>query len=244
MKKILILFLAAGLLICSRVNGQSTDTTKVEKKNVVKLNLTSLLVYETAILVGYERVIRKHQTFSIQAGIVSLSLPSFTPSDSLILGASPKNSGYSITGDYRFYLPKENKDAPPHGLYIGPYIGYVHLDNERVFTIGTSSNTLKSQFDVLSIGGQLGYQFLLGNRWTLDFIMIGPALTNYKAKMQFTNPIDPSKAGPALQKILEGFATKFPLLNSLAHNEVAEFKGTADAWSAGLRFSMHIGYRF
>ena len=44
--------------------------------------------------------------------------------------------------------------------------------------------TLTSSFSILNIGAQLGYQFVIGNRWTLDLILIGPSVSNYKAKLE------------------------------------------------------------
>ena len=228
------------------VNGQSQDSVKAEKvrKNVVKLNLSSLVIYERAFLIGYERVIKKNQSFSVQAGPVSINYGLFVPADSLTFVSSTKSTGYSLAGDYRFYLPKENKDRPPHGVYIGPYVSYVYIYNENNLIIGTSPVALKSQFDVLSIGGQLGYQFLLGKRWTIDLILIGPSLTNYKVKMELEGSIDPSQVNPELQKILDRLAGRFPLVQSLLNNEIVEFNGKTDIWSAGFRYSLHVGFRF
>jgi hypothetical protein len=159
-----------------------------------------------------------------------------------------KKTGYSLTADYRFYLKKENKDPAPHGVYIGPYLAYLNFDNERNMTIGSSQDLLllDTKIQVLSIGAQLGYQFVLGKKkhWTIDCIVVGPSLTKYGVNMKLTGNIDPSKIDENLQKILEGIANRFPLVGDLLKNQEVGFKGQSDSWSAGFRYSIHVGYRF
>ena len=115
-------------------------------------------------------------------------------------------------------------------------------------TIGSSQDLLllTSKFHVLSIGAELGYQFVLGKkqRWTIDCIIVGPSLTNYVADMKLTGTIDPSKIDENLQKILEAIAGRYPLVGDLLKNQEVDFKGKADVWNAGFRYSIHAGYRF
>jgi hypothetical protein len=241
------------LFICfcswSPGSAQSYDSVSKAKnyKNIIKLNLTSNILYQSP-LIEYERLVKKNQSFSVQLGIVALPFGSSKGSDSLYYESSVKKSGYSITLDYRFYLIKENKDPAPHGVYIGPYVGYYSFDNERNMRIGSSPDPLllSTQVQVLSIGAQLGYQFVLGKqkRWTIDCIVVGPSLTKYAVNMKLTGNIDPSKIDENLQKILEGIASKFPLVGDLLKNQEGDFKGKSDTWSAGFRYSIHAGFRF
>ena len=134
MKKLSIFFLIAGLSLSSTLvlKAQSADSSRniMGRRNIIKFNVSSFFVYKLALLLEYERVVSKNQSFSIQAGFVSMTLGAFLDADSIRFLDYTKNSGFSVTGDYRFYLPKENKDGPPHGVYIGPYIGYLHTLNE------------------------------------------------------------------------------------------------------------------
>ena len=242
-----MVFAMIAFLLIGSVQGeaQSTDSLKKEKirNNVIKINLTSLMFYKSAVLVEFEHVVSKSQSFSIQGGFVSIGLGSFLASDSIHVVDFTKNSGFSITGDYRFYLLKENKDLAPHGVYIGPYVGYVHLLSESNLLIGKAPNSIKTEIDVLSIGFEMGYQFLLGKRWTLDFILVGPSLTNYKASMDLAIPINAADQGPVYQKILEAVANRFPVVGSLINDQTADFKGSLNSWNAGFRYSVHLGFR-
>ncbi|HEV8513529.1 MAG TPA: hypothetical protein VGQ59_09635, partial [Cyclobacteriaceae bacterium] len=204
-------FVVSVICLCSGnfTSAQSSDSARKEKsyKNIIKINLTSNILYRSP-LIEYERIIKKNQSFSIQFGLIALPFGSSKGSDSIYYESTVKKAGYSITADYRFYLAKENKDPAPHGVYIGPYIGYYNFDNERNMRVGSSPDLLllSSKFDVLSIGAELGYQFVLGKkeRWTIDCIVVGPSLTKYSANLKLTGNIDPSKIDENVQKILEG----------------------------------------
>lgn len=231
------------------VYSQSRDSVSKAKtyKNVIKVNFTSNLLYRSP-LIEYERLVARNQSFSLQVGLVALPFGSSNGSDSLYYQSSIKKTGYSITGDYRFYLPKENKDAAPHGVYLGPYVAYCYFDNERNMRIGSAPDNLilDAKLQILSIGAELGYQFVLGKkkRWTIDCIVIGPSVTNYVAKMKLTGNIDPGKIDSDLQKILEGIASRYPLVGDLLKDQEADFKGSTNTWSAGFRYSIHAGFRF
>jgi Protein of unknown function (DUF3575) len=244
-----LVFISIFLLSCLMVEAQSKDSVRRMKiwKNIIKVNLTSNVIYRSP-LIEYERIVKKNQSFSVQVGLIALPFGSSRNSDSLHYQSSVKKIGYSATVDYRFYLAKENKDPAPHGVYIGPYVSYYHFDNERNMQIGNSPEPLllKSKLDIISIGGQLGYQFVLGKRkrWTIDCIVIGPSITKYKVDMSLNGTIDPSQINDDLSKILQGVANQFPLVGNLLNKQTVNFTGKAETWSAGLRYSIHAGFRF
>jgi len=251
MSRLFTSFTVLFICVCSwsPASAQSRDSVSKAKnyKNIIKINLTSNILYQSP-LIEYERLVGKHQSFSVQVGLIALPFGSSKGSDSLYYESTVKKAGYSITADYRFYLKKENKDPAPHGVYIGPYVGYCYFDNERNMRIGSSQDplVLNSKFQILSIGAELGYQFVLGKkkRWTIDCIVVGPSLTNYVANLKLTGNIDPSKIDENLQKILEGIASRYPLVGDLLKNQEVDSKGKADVWNAGFRYSIHAGFRF
>ena len=185
LKSIIILVCLSSTL--NIIHAQSNDSTKHAKvfKNVIKLSMTSTLLYGNFPLLEYERVVRKNQSFTIQVGGVSLPISAGSITNTLQLTTSHKKGGYTIAVDYRFYLPKENKDPAPHGVYIGPYISYYHFGGENNMEVtDTDGNItplqLKTRVQVLNMGFQIGYQFQIKKRWTIDCIMFGPAVSNYK----------------------------------------------------------------
>lgn len=238
-----------GLVLMQAI-AQKSDSIKKEKRrnNIIKLNLSSGLIYSIP-LVEYERIVKKNQSFAIQAGVVSLPFGSDNNSTNVQFQSSVNKSGFTVALDYRFYLPKENKDPAPHGLYLGPYLSYYHFMNENNMKVMDTNGSLvplvlNSRLDISNIGFQVGYQFLLGKRWTVDCIVFGPSLTNYSVKMDLNGDLSNINTSEAFQQIVEKLASKFPFVESLVNNQVAEFKGHSNAWSAGFRYSLHIGYRF
>ena len=121
------------LLIISNVClAQQTDSLSRTKqyKNVVRYNLSGALFFgsEKYIVLGYERLVRSRQTFSINFGRASLPKVVSVDLDSVDISRSRKRSGFNVSVDYRFYLARENKYKPPHGLHIGPYYSFHRMN--------------------------------------------------------------------------------------------------------------------
>jgi len=247
-----ITILTCLCLLTLNVAAQKSDSTRRTKqlKNVIKVNLSSTLLYKNSPLIEYERVIRKNQTASLQAGLVSLPFSSGFISDALQMKSSVEKKGYTLTLDYRFYLPKENRNPAPHGVYIGPYASYYHFNNENNMSIKDSNDDiqdviLKSNLNITNIGFQLGYQFVLWKRMTIDCILFGPSVSNYNVKMQLTgDDLSAIDVDESLQEIIQELASKYPGLGSLLDSELVEFKGRSSSWSGGFRYSLHVGFRF
>src|SRR6187401_2656773 len=119
-----------SLLVCIFVTAlRAQDTIVQSKKNIIKVNLTSGLLYDVPLIFEYERILNSHRSFTIQAGYSRL--PFETNTDSLRWTTDITNSGFNTTVDYRFYLKKENKDPAPHGVYLAPFVSFYHFNNER-----------------------------------------------------------------------------------------------------------------
>jgi hypothetical protein len=231
---------------------EARDSVRVHRnrKNIIKLNLTALAIYQSGPLIEYERVTWKNQSFSVQLGYVTLPFGSNSTRDKLNLQSDVKKSGYTATVDYRFYLKSENKDPAPHGVYIGPYVSYYHFRNERDVTFtnssGVSSDVLRlnTNVDVFNIGVQLGYQFVLGKRWTIDCILLAPSISNYKVKIEIDGNASKENLTDYQQEVLQALVDKYPALGSLAGDKVYTFNGRLDTWAPCVRYSIHLGFRF
>ena len=224
-------------------------------KNTIKINLSPYLLYESPFVLSYERALNKYRTFSITGG--TLKFPSLGLLDLSNLGfRDEKNaSGYTLGGDYRFYLQKENKYLAPHGIYLGPYLNYFNFSNGRnaIFTdsSGAQSNiTLSTDLSLVNIGVELGYQFVLWDRFTLDFTIIAPSITSYVAYLNLGGNIDEAHKGLINQEILQALINHFPMLNKLISDKSITISGSGTAnsrnavWAPGLKFSLFLGYRF
>lgn len=82
--------------------------------------------------------------------------------------------GFSALLGYRYYLGKR----PVSGLYLEPYAKYVEQEASGILEGRLMSQ--KALFDTradykgIGIGLQLGYQFLISNRFVIDLYFVGP----------------------------------------------------------------------
>ena len=89
-----------------------------------------------------------------------------------------------------------------------------------------------------------GYQFVVWDRMTLDFLLMGPSDSNCKIDMALGGELPVEELDENLQQIIENLADRFPFFNSLLEDQVAEFNGKTNFISLGFRYSVSIGFRF
>jgi hypothetical protein len=223
---------------------KSRDTTL--RRNTIKLDITSNWLYRNAFVLSYERVTKPNQSFSITVGSQHFpSIGSF--GENIDVDKERDATGYKFGGEYRFYLKKENKYSAPRGVYVGPYLTYLAFKNGRTITVdneGTPEQaTLDTKLSVLNIGVQLGYQFVLNNRWTIDLIFVGPSVSNYYANLKLGGnyTFDPEDVQ---NEILADLIDRFPALGDLLTDKEIESNGKVNSWAYGYRYQFLIGYHF
>jgi len=230
-----------------------TDSTwKNTRKNVIRYNVSGSLLFgfDKYAIFGYERVVNRHQSFSINVGPVALPKLISINTDSFHLQKDTKNNGFNASADYRFYLASENKYYPPHGVYIGPYISYNHFDRGNAWTFqhsGTGSSiTTDTKLSIFTGGFELGYQFIFWKRLALDMVLIGPGLANYNIKATYQTDINlTDEQRKNLQQALEQLITqKFPGMNYVLADKEFNASGTLGTTSIGFRYLVNIGFNF
>jgi hypothetical protein len=247
-----IVWLMACLLLLGTAQGQETDSLKNErqKKNIVRYNFSSALLFgfSKCIVLGYERVIRPNQSFSVNFGKISPPDIINVNTDSLQLSKESKTGGMHVSVDYRFYLARENKYEAPRGLYIGPYYSYNHYTRDILWNYhssgGNNEITTDTKFTINTVGFELGYQFILWKRLTLDLLMVGPGVGFYHYKANYGGNIDPAareQLAEALKKIL---TEKFPGMNYVLADKELSGNGTLTTTDVGYRYLIQIGYNF
>jgi hypothetical protein len=223
---------------------------KKNRKNTVKLNLTSPMIFgDNNYVLGYERTIGNHQSFSVHVGTFSLGRLININTDSIKgINKDVKSVGMSMSGDYRFYLAKENKFNSPHGVYIGPYFAYNAFNRDFELEATTEAFTGKLnadfRFSVATIGFQLGYQFVFRDRITLDMILFGPGFSWYKLKTSLSTNLDPDQESELFQKINEKLQEKIPGYSLVLEPETFEKSGSTNTTSLGYRYIVMLGFRF
>jgi hypothetical protein len=260
MKRQLTLLLPFFILLVAASPIVAQDTLDIRKaakeerirKNTVRLNLTNPAIFgERSLILGYERTIGEHQSFSINVG--QATLPKFKllsiEDDSIVqLTKSSKDKGFNLTGDYRFYLASENKHRAPRGIYIGPYASYVTMGRENTWNLNTETfqgevNT-DFTFNMTAIGAQLGYQFVLWKRVALDFVLIGPSVAWYSLEAKLNTSLDADDESALYAKIDEILSSRFPGYSFVLDDIDFKKTGSTNTQSFGFRYTIHLGYRF
>ncbi len=237
--------LAGSLTIPCAAQKDSVKTLK----NNIRVNITNPLIFSPQYnIIGYERVITDHQTASISLGRFALRKFKDIEGDSVGIEDQYHDKGFNVSFDYRFYLKSENRHNAPRGVYLGPYYAFNYFSREITWDIKTSSFTgaVNTNFDFTAnlIGLQMGYQFVIWNRLTIDMILIGPGLWFLKVKTGFDTTLSPEDEALLLEKINGFVKEKFPASDLVFTGENFEAKKVAKTSTAGLRYMINIGFRF
>jgi hypothetical protein len=217
-----------------------------QRRNVVKLDITSHWLYRNAYNVSYERITLPNQSFVVTVGYQEFPRTSSLGSRVGVKADNDRN-GYKYGGEYRFYLKKENKFAAPRGVYIGPYIAYNGFKNNRLIEVDNDGvkeeATLNSKLGILNVGFQVGYQFVIKNRFTIDLVFVGPSISHYKYTAELGGNYTFDKEDITNEIILD-LIDRFPALDDVLSEGEIERKGKLDTWSFGYRYQLHVGYYF
>jgi hypothetical protein len=242
---ILILF----TLIVSIQGRAQQDSTNIKRekqlKNVAKLNISSWVLYSNGVQIAYERLLSSHTSVTLFGGYITFPMPTFIANSSLNFSQDKIKSGYTFGSEFRFYLSKENKYNAPHGVYLAPFISFYHFNNQRNGSDSTNQDqlTLNTTMDFLNIGGELGYQFVIKKRFTVDCVLFGPAITSYYFSLQL-NGSSSGDHSQEVQDILDAIKQKYPLIKELTSGQKLSTSGVSNFWSLGFRYVVQIGYRF
>jgi len=241
------------MVMCSFVyhgNAQDSTNKKVKNfKNTIKFNVTSKVLYDNSYQFSYERLTRKNQSFSIYGGYIEFPGALSLNIENTQFSKASSKSGYALGMDYRFYLMKENKFGPPHGIYLAPFINYYKFKSERTLTytdsLGNDESTkMHTGIGFLNIGAELGYQFVLGKRWVIDAVIFGPAVTHYNFKVSMDDKLPGLDENGTIKQVIDALKEKYPVLKDLSSNQSVSGNGVEDFWSFGFRYCISVGFRF
>ncbi len=249
MKQTVLVLSTLFFLSCNLMAQEAHHDTTF--KNTVRINVTPILITGQlgSFTVGYERVLNNRQ--SISANIGHLQLPTLitTPDGSPVEWISNlRNTGFIASLDYRFYF-KRNRYAVPDGLYWGPFITYYYFDNKarlELFKndVAQGSADVQTYLSALMVGVQLGYQFVLGKRWTIDLILLGPGVGFYDLQMGIDADAQLEGDPEYLQGVYDALLSIFPGAERLFEEQIINESGSTSFNGAGFRYVFQVGFRF
>lgn len=241
MKKSILLVLILSFAYC---NAQDSY------KNVVRWNVTPTLVSGAGSwMFGYERVLSDRTSFSINVGRVQFPILTDFSSGNIQFIDVLKNNGFSFSGDYRMYFRSRNSMDAPGGVYWAPFVLFYNFDMAHRFEFEGESATeiadVETVINAYTMGVELGYQFTLGKRWTVDLVFLGPCMGLYTVNANLNgnlpNEFTNSQAWEAARDYLQ---SSYP--NAVSRFEDGTFSSTgrSHSWGFNFRYVLQVGYRF
>ncbi len=248
MKKVLLI-LFVPLLFSNAVNAQETINyyDSAYKHNVLKWNITPFVIWGYKnVNFEYERTLTPFRSFSVNAGL--FILPHTGLFDSLNIQHSNKSIGFTVSGDYRFYIKNTSKLPAPGGLYWGIYSSFhnYNFQNEIYLNSDNANGTInwKGSLNIFSTGLEFGYQFPLKKRWTVDVVFLAPSVSLYNINMQLSGNIDINEENEYYQALEDILKKLFPGFGDLIADGWSTDKGIKTSFGLGFRYLIQIGYRF
>ncbi len=235
------------------LTAQKSDSVPVIKppfhKNVIKFNPTPMLLWSTKnITLSYERILNPKQSIALTLGY--LEFPSLFKDTigGLLAITGREKYGINVALEYRFYLGKRNSRPIPDGVYLAPfasYYGYHFKNNVDVMhTTLDSAGVVKGNFNIFNVGVELGYQFVFWKRMTLDFVLIGPAISYYAGGVDISGNINLDQLQEINADLYNKLKEKYPLIGDFVVNKSFKQNGKLNLLSVGFRYLVQIGFHF
>jgi hypothetical protein len=254
---ILIIILFYPTLQAQEKNDTIKNGNKKEKpvlldpyhRNVIKFNPTPMLLWDMSnITISYERLIKKNQSLSLQAGY--LAFPNIVDDTVLNLVAvyDRSRSGINLAFDYRYYPFARNRRPAPDGLYIGGYISYYGLKSTNKFdvlyTTIDQQGSIDANLRVANLGFELGYQFIFWKRFSLDLLMFGPSYSIISTNINIKGGLDPDQIQNIDQELVDKLLSRFPHLGTVFSDDGLQYSGRKTQFGALFRYSLQFGVHF
>lgn len=251
-----IITLAVLLIACINFIHAQEANSKSTADNIIKINVPALFFKNFSF--QYERAVRKKQSFAVAVRYRPVgSIPfqstveSFVDDNSIRIDLA-KIGNFGITPEYRFYLGKK---GALHGFYIGPVISYNNYKgnvpvnyNDYVNNASVEKTAVfKGTVNSFTAGFQLGAQWKLSNKISLDWWIVGPNYGISKGDFDFIgtlNDIEQISMDFELNKIKE----TVPLIKIRDINIRQDGSGASlkvnGPWAGIRAMGINIGYRF
>lgn len=187
-KLISVFFFGMMLFSCVFAQKRSTASSLTKPRNVVKINPFSFV--GATFSPTYERAIGKKFSLQLNGNLFLMNkIPekyaskiwkNYGDSDPVVKINQPRFYGYSLTPEFRWYfLPGQQA---PEGLYLAGYVRYFNYGmtidgtfryNDPIppYTTHRPTVAMKVNYYAIKAGAQVGYQWLIADRISLDMFL-------------------------------------------------------------------------
>ena len=218
-------------------------------KNVIKFNPTPMLLWSKRnITFSYERILNKKQSITFSLGYLEFGQLVGDTIARIVTITDRQKQGVNAAIEYRFYLTKRNTSPIPDGLYIAPFLSfYGYSFSNGLKVAGTEEPAfarMDGNFYSFNLGGELGYQFVLWKRFTIDLVLVGPATSYYGGQLNIHGELNGQNIKDIDEDLYNRIKEKYPLIDKVMLNKSFKKNGTLDLLSVGYRYFFQIGFHF
>jgi len=253
LKKILIISVLS-LFMIEAVISQDLDIEKekpqkdkIKYPNIVKINSLALVFNNMSLI--YERGIIPQVSAGIGVGFsYGGTAPKILKTDNSTIEVDlGKIQGFSITPEARYYL----RTCDPHkleGFYAGLYLRYGGNNMAAGFQYTPENSPIENYtaditINEYGVGIQLGYQMLLWERFSIDFLFFGPRFSSYHLAYNFNQPPSPQFLGD-LSEYLNEVVDRFGADYNVDIKQDGETNANTTFSFANMRFGLSLGFAF
>ena len=253
-KKFFLLFVLSFFILGPIIAQNDPDLEKYLKRregikypNVLKINTLSLPFNN--ISMAYERGVVPKFSIIIAAGYkYSGNLPDLFDDKSEVIDINMEPIvGYSFTPELRYYL-KSCDSRLLDGFYAGLYFRHTHFETSTSFNYfpeGLPTEFYKADMKIneLGIGITIGYQLMLWERLSLDFMMIGPRYSNYHIGYEFDKNVSQEFLDD-LNEYINEVIDRFGIDYTVEVKQDGEGRASTSFSFANVRFGISLGFAF
>ena len=254
LKKLIILLILSFFIFKGVI---SQDITGVEKTkqgrkdikypNIIKIN--SLALAFSNISLVYESGIMPRLSAGVGLGYkyAGFEPKLFTVNNSRIGADIGQIQGFSISPEVKYYI----KTCDPgllEGFYVGLYFRYTHYSSDVKFGYEPENKPIEyNNSDVAlneyGVGFQLGYQLMIKERFSIDFLLFGPRYSSYHLGYEFDQT--PSQEFlDDLSEHLNEIVDRFGFDYDVNIKKEGDAKASSSFSFANTRFGISFGFAF
>ena len=254
MKKLFIIFILASIVLGPLYSQDDPELAKYLKRregikypNILKVN--TLAIPFNNISMSYERGVVPRFSILIAAGYkYSGNLPDLfgTENENLQIKLD-QITGYSLSPELRYYL-KSCDSRLLEGFYAGLYFRHTHYTTSAEFNFypeSTPSEYYKADLTIneLGVGISIGYQLMLWERLSIDFMFFGPRYSNYHIGYEF-NQVASQEFLDELNGYINEVIDRFGIDYTVDVKQDGEARASTSFSFVNTRFGISFGFAF
>ncbi len=196
---------------------------------------------------SYERTVSEKNSIQFKIGYWQPTLSVFISENTITPEAyelQEARGGLNTSLEYRFYTSQGNAQK---GLYIAPYLRYINQSAMFTDEIDGDLFDVDTRLNSVGIGGQIGYQFVINEIFTIDFYFFGAGVDRHAVKLKYT--LQTPQSGFDYNTITDDVSEVFEDINYLEKrlkHEVNSNNLTSKLpfLFPGFRFGVNLGVAF